>query len=72
MRFWQGIRQEVELPPFKGKKERKRATEPLQPKSIIPELLNQRFLWYESYHHYEDWEQKMKATYDQFNLLELP
>ena len=25
MRFWQGIRQEVELPPFKGKRDRKTA-----------------------------------------------
>ena len=48
------------------------ASEALSPKSILPELLNQKFLWYESYHHYDDWEQKMKATYDQFNLLELP
>ena len=39
-------------------------TDNLLPKSILPELLNQRFLWYESYHHYDDWETKMKASYD--------
>ena len=44
----------------------------LEPKSILPELLNQKFLWYESYHHYSDWENKMTEAYDQFNLLELP
>ena len=73
LRFWQGIRQEVELPPYRGKsKVNNRAKRDLLPKSILPELLNQKFLWYESYHHYGDWEQKMKETYDQFNLLELP
>jgi len=44
----------------------------LSPKSILPELLNQKFLWFDSYHHYDDWESKMKASYDQFNLLEIP
>lgn len=66
-RFWNGVRQEVELPAdtisYKTQ---------LKPKSILPELLNQRFLWHEKYHHYDDWEQKMKDSYDQFNLLELP
>ena len=41
-------------------------------KDIAPELLNHRFLRYESYHHYDDWENKMRETYDQFNLLEIP
>lgn len=66
-RFWQGIRQEVEVPPMGQGSASK-----LEPKSILPELLNQKFLWYESYHHYSDWENKMTETYDQFNLLELP
>ena len=63
--FWQGTRQEVEVP-FANE------TKDLAPKSILPELLNQKFLWYDSYHHYEDWESQMKESYDQFNLLELP
>lgn len=46
--------------------------EPLQAKNILPELLNQRFLWYESYHHYDDWKSTMTAAFDQFNLLEIP
>ena len=63
VRFWQGTRQEVEVPVNNSV---------LTPKSILPELLNQKFLWYDSYHHYDDWESKMKESYDQFNLLELP
>lgn len=27
---------------------------------------------HDRYHHYDDWEEKMKGTFDQFNLLELP
>ena len=41
-------------------------------KSILPELLNQKFLWHNSYHHYTDWEAQMRESYDQFNLLEVP
>lgn len=44
----------------------------LAPKSILPELMNQKFLHHGRYHHYADWEAKMTAVYDQFNLLELP
>ena len=41
-------------------------------KDIVPELLNRDFLWTESYHHYEDWKEKMESVYDQFNLLQVP
>ena len=68
-RFWQGTRQEVEVPPNLSQGAADRT---LRPKSIAPELLNHRFLRFDSYHHYADWEEKMRATYDQFNLLEIP
>ena len=41
-------------------------------KDITTELLNRDFLWTESYHHYEDWKEKMESVYDQFNLLQVP
>jgi hypothetical protein len=41
-------------------------------KSILPELVNQRFMWVDDYFHYRDWEEKMKETYDSFNLLVVP
>ena len=44
----------------------------LDAKSILPELMNQKFLHHARYHHYADWETKMKDAYDQFNLMELP
>ncbi len=47
-------------------------TEGLTPKSVLPELLNHKFLLYDGYHQYEDWETKMRAAYDQLNLMELP
>jgi len=47
-------------------------TADLAPKSILPELLNHKFLWFEHYHQYKDWEAKMRESYDQFNLMELP
>ncbi len=44
----------------------------LTPKSVLPELLNHKFLLYDGYHQYSDWETKMRAAYDQLNLMELP
>jgi len=35
----------------------------------VPELLNRSFLWHEEYHHYGDWEMKMRECYDNFNML---
>lgn len=43
-----------------------------QKKDIVPELINQKFMWVDDYFHYDDWEQKMKETYDSFNLLVVP
>jgi uncharacterized protein with NRDE domain len=40
-------------------------------KAIEPELISTRFLQHGSYHHYDDWKQMMKESYDQFNLMEL-
>ena len=47
-------------------------TADLTPKSVLPELLNHKFLLYDGYHQYSDWEPKMRAAYDQLNLMELP
>lgn len=58
---WFGTRQEVELP-LGGE----------QVKSLVPELLNRDFLWTDDYHHYADWKSKMEATYDNFNMLQIP
>ena len=41
-------------------------------KNLGPEFVNQRFMWVDDYFHYKDWEEKMKDTYDSFNLLEVP
>lgn len=41
-------------------------------KSIVPEMINQRFMWVEDYFHYEDWKAKQKETFDNFNLLVVP
>jgi hypothetical protein len=41
-------------------------------KNIVPEIVNQKFMWNDDYFHYEDWEQKMKQTFDSFNLLVVP
>lgn len=35
-------------------------------------MLNQRFLWVESYFHYKDWKSAQEQVYDNFNLLEVP
>ena len=34
--------------------------------------MNQRFMFTEDYFHYGDWEDALKDTYDQFNLLIIP
>jgi hypothetical protein len=44
-----GTRQEVELPLFN--------TEGIR-KSIVPEMINQKFMWVEDYFHYKDWQTK--------------
>ena len=41
---WMGIRQGIELFESTGEKD------------IVPELINQEFMWIEDYHHYADWE----------------
>ena len=41
-------------------------------KSIVPELINQRFMWVEDYHHYSDWRSKQQSVFDNFNLLVVP
>jgi len=60
---WLGTRQEVELPA---------ASSSLYKKSLVPELLNQRFLWVDDYFHYDDWRAKQKSVFDNFNLLVIP
>lgn len=44
---WQGTRLEVELPQTGGLPTKK---------SIVPEIINQKFMWVDDYFHYEDWE----------------
>jgi len=61
---WQGTRMEVELP--------QTATSSSVKKNIVPEMVNQRFMWVDDYFHYSDWENKAKEVYDSFNLLPLP
>lgn len=29
-------------------------------------------MWVDDYFHYDDWKQKLKETYDNFNLLVIP
>ena len=60
---WQGTRLEVELPQLDGIKLRK---------NIVPEIINQKFMWVDDYFHYEDWETAQKETFDSFNLLVVP
>lgn len=57
-----GTRSEVELP--LGNAEIK--------KNIVPEIVNQRFMWVDDYFHYNDWENVQKSVYDSFNLLVVP
>ena len=60
---WMGTRLEVELP----------QSQELQfSKNIMPEILNQRFMWVDDYFHYQDWKQAQKEVYDNFNLLMVP
>ena len=44
---WVGTRLEVELPSQHKAMNLK--------KSIVPEMINQRFMWVEDYFHYKDW-----------------
>lgn len=62
---WLGTRMEVELPVMSDDANK-------VVKNIAPEILNQRFLWVDDYFHYEDWKQKQKETFDNFNLIVLP
>ncbi|CDW84758.1 UNKNOWN [Stylonychia lemnae] len=60
---WLGTRLEVELPQVPNSE---------FTKSIVPEMINQRFMWVQDYFHYQDWQQKQKAVFDNFNLLQIP
>lgn len=46
---WLGTRLEVELPATVNSSLKK---------SLVPELLNQRFMWVDDYFHYDDWRAK--------------
>lgn len=61
-KHWLGQRQSVELPKLGS----------ASAKAIEPELLNRSFMCVEDYHHYADWKAEMEATFDQFNMLQLP
>lgn len=61
---WLGTRLEVELPVS--------ASNHAIRKSIVPEMINQRFMWVEDYFHYDDWKTKQQQVFDNFNLLVLP
>lgn len=41
-------------------------------KSLVPEMINQRFMWVDDYFHYDDWRSKQKQVFDNFNLLVVP
>jgi len=43
---WVGTRMDVEVPYSKEKDMKK---------SIVPEIINQRFMWVDDYFHYADW-----------------
>lgn len=60
---WLGTRLEVELPLS--------SSIPVT-KSIVPELINQRFMWVDDYFHYSDWKAKQQEVFDNFNLLQMP
>jgi hypothetical protein len=60
---WLGTRMEVELPLMGGAGARK---------SLVPEMINQRFMWVDDYFHYSDWKSKQQQVFDNFNLLCLP
>lgn len=61
---WVGTRLEVELPQLGDELNLK--------KNIVPEIINQRFMWVDDYFHYEDWEQEQRRVFDAFNLLIIP
>lgn len=63
---WLGTRLEVELPLGKDF-----ASQSIK-KSIVPELINQRFMWVDDYFHYDDWRSKQQQVFDNFNLLVVP
>lgn len=60
---WLGTRLEVELP---------QSTSTSHQKNIVPELINQRFMWLDDYFHYSDWEKAQREVFDSFNLLVAP
>ena len=60
---WMGTRQSVELPQSSNR---------TQKKDIVPEIINQRYMWCDDYFHYADWEETAKTTFDGFNLLVVP
>ena len=62
-KFWMGTRMEVEMPKVKDTGEEK---------SFAPEILCQKFMMTEDYHHYDDWKQMMEETFDNFNMLMVP
>jgi len=41
-------------------------------KNIVPEMINQKFMWVDDYFHYADWENAQKEVFDSFNLLVVP
>ena len=61
MAAWHGKRLGVEVP-----------CEGSIKKDLDPEILNRSLLWCDDYHHYADWESKMKESYDNFNMLFIP
>lgn len=63
---WLGARLSVELPV--GKEFGATGVK----KSIVPEMINQRFMWVDDYFHYDDWKLKQKEVFDNFNLLVVP
>lgn len=63
---WVGSRLEVELPVSKDL-----ALSGVK-KSLVPELINQKFMWVDDYFHYSDWKSKQQAVFDNFNLLVVP
>lgn len=50
---WLGTRLEVELPVDQ------QAASAIR-KSIVPEMINQRFMWVDDYFHYDDWKAKQQ------------
>jgi hypothetical protein len=63
---WLGTRLAVELPVSKDL-----ALSGVK-KSIVPELINQKFMWVDDYFHYSDWKAKQQSVFDNFNLMVVP